>query len=198
LFDSWRKAVCLGIGKSATKTIQLSAQLPKKGESNETQSNRTLPGTQPRYFGGGGQSCLRTVDTRLATFKVQQGKAHQYGTNNPNDCLTEFWGEVVNRCGYPVYLAFDLPVDTDGSHSVQIQNLSFGSNANVFCSVTSFTGLGPNGADAVGLNISGPTLSQTASVNVIPGGTIQVLCTVPGIAKGKTLPNDIAMINWTP
>lgn len=134
----------------------------------------------------------------FGTFKVQQSSANQYGTNNPYDCLTEFWGEVVNHCGYTVYLAFDLPIDNDGSHWVQVQNLSFGSNANVFCSVTSFTGLGPDGADAVGLNLSGPTISQTVSVNVAPGGTIQVLCTVPGVSKKKTLPSGIADINWAP
>jgi hypothetical protein len=35
------------------------------------------------------------------TFWVQQGSASEYGKNNPLDCLTEYWGEVVNYCGLP-------------------------------------------------------------------------------------------------
>jgi hypothetical protein len=131
------------------------------------------------------------------TFQVQQSNPNGYGAKNPHNCLTEYWGEVVNQCSYEVELVFALPIDNDGSHWVQILNLSYGSNAKVNCSVTGLTGDGNVGADGPFYQtLAGPGTTATYSVNVNPGGTIQVNCWLPAIANGE--PNGIAAINWAP
>lgn len=142
-----------------------------------------------------GSAFARSV-AAFGTAQVQQSKVNQYGSNNPRTCLTEYWGELVNRCNYEVAVVFELPIDTDGSHLVTVQNLSFGSTSSFKCSVNGFTGDGPTGDDTQTLVMFGPGNSSGASVNVNPGGTIQVNCYIPGIVGGE--PNGLADINWQP
>jgi hypothetical protein len=105
---------------------------------------------------------------------------------------------VVNQCSYEVVLVFALPIDTDGTHQVQIRNLSYGSNRGFTCSVTGLTGDGKVGADGpVNRTLAGPGTTATYDVNVNPGGTIQVNCYIPGMPKDGE-PNGISAINWQP
>jgi hypothetical protein len=135
------------------------------------------------------------------TFKVWQSKVNYYGDQpypNPALCLTEYYGEVVNQCSFEVVLAFDLPIDTDGSHYVSVTNLSYGSTATVKCTVSALTGEGSTGVQTEVLSLNQPTISKTATVDVAAGGTIQVLCYIPGMTSTKKLPNGISEFNWAP
>jgi hypothetical protein len=137
--------------------------------------------------------------TGYSAFKVQQGKANQYGTNNPYSCITEFYGEVVNYCAYNVYMEFDLPIDTDGSFRVSVQNLSFDSQNTFNCTVGSYTGNGSIGYEKATFQFLGSGgAHQTESVNIsaVAGGTIQLICNVP--AKASNGVSGIADINWNP
>jgi hypothetical protein len=137
--------------------------------------------------------------TGYSAFKVDQGTANQYGKNNPYSCITEFFGEVVNYCKYTVSLEFDLPIDTDGSFRVSVQNLSFDSQNTFNCTVGSYTGNGSIGfqkATFQFLGSGGAHQTQSVDINVQAGGTIQMICKVPG--NGSNGLSGIADINWNP
>jgi len=108
-------------------------------------------------------------------------------------CLTESFGAVVNQCAFPVSLLFDVPVDTEGSHSFTVQNYFDGSDAdNTFtCQAYAYNGVG-------GI-VNGDTISFTT-----PGQSLSATVTVAGASSAQLICKDIpegggvANINWNP
>jgi hypothetical protein len=77
---------------------------------------------------------------------------HVWGNSAGNDaytCLDESWGAVVNNCGYPVSLVFDLPMDPEDfyqqefsqGYGVTVKSY-VGSQASFSCQVWSYNGFG--------------------------------------------------------
>jgi len=110
--------------------------------------------------------------------------------SDPYNCLSEQAGAVVNECGYPVSLEFDLPVDATGTYYVQVQDYFQGTAQNTFqCATAAYPG---NGTYTWGtfINFTGPLQTLTSSVSVSAAESIQFFCW--NIPSG----GGIANINW--
>ena len=91
--------------------------------------------------------------------------------HNPNACVVESYGAVVNRCPYTVGVMFDIPVDSTYPHNtVWAQNYVHGTGTiGTYCALYTFDG---NGNGSLGtqatFNASGPqTLQFTPAVSVL-------------------------------
>ncbi|MFY9646059.1 MAG: hypothetical protein WAK29_12820 [Terriglobales bacterium] len=129
--------------------------------------------------------------TAYNSFKVWMADKSQFKATY--SCLTERFGAVVNQCAFPVSLLFDVPVDTEGSHSFTVQNYFDGSDAdNTFnCQAYAYDGKGDivNGG-TIAFTASGQSLSATVTVS--GGNSAQLIC--------KDIPEGggVANINWNP
>jgi hypothetical protein len=188
------------LGKSTASTISTTGtSLPKKETAMKSKLTSLVLGICLAILAGATSPAYARSTTGYSAFKVQQGKANQYGSKNPYSCITEFYGEVVNYCPYNVYMEFDLPIDTDGSFQVSVQNLSFDSRNTFNCTLGSYTGNGSLGYQKVTfqfLGTGGAHQTKTVDISAVAGGTIQLVCNVPGNNSGGL--SGIADINWNP
>jgi len=108
--------------------------------------------------------------------------------SNPYNCLYEHDGAVVNECGYPVSLEFDMPIDAAGTYWVSVQNYFQGTNKqNTFwCDTYAYPG---NGQQQSGGEMYFALTGEEnlALVPVLPFESIQLICwKIPsggGVAK---------------
>jgi hypothetical protein len=133
--------------------------------------------------------------TAFNTFHVQNPGILPH-TPNPYLCLDEDNGAVVNECGDPVNLAFDLPVNTSRDHTIAVRDYwRFDQGSSFTCRGYAYPGTGQG---VQGTSVTFKAASQllhvkVASTGIYPNiGSIAVIClNVP--------PHDgIAMINYTP
>jgi hypothetical protein len=171
----------------------------KKEKKMKRKVTLLLMGICLAILAGAASPAYARSTTGYSAFKVQQGKANQYGKNNPYSCITEFFGEVVNYCSFNVDMEFDLPIDTDGSFQVSVQNLSFDSQNTMNCTLGSYTGNGSIGFQKVTFQFAGTGgahQTKTVDISAVAGGTIQLICNVPANNSGGL--SGIADINWNP
>ena len=132
--------------------------------------------------------------TAFGAFHVEINTLTKY-KGNPYLCLYENNGAVVNYCKYQVDLECGLPIDSTGTKNIIVQDgwSGLGSGTENFtCQSFAYTGSQGSSNEGTQIQFSGPTQSQTTTVDVDNGATsIQVLCNVP--------PGDaVANFNWNP
>jgi hypothetical protein len=129
--------------------------------------------------------------TGFNSFKVWMADKNQF--KDTYGCLTEFFGAVVNQCGFPVSLLFDVPIDNAGSHTFTVQNYFEGSAADNTFSCQSFDYNGAGGiVNGTVINFTGPTQTLSTTVTATGDSSIQLIC--------SDIPNGggVANINWAP
>lgn len=131
--------------------------------------------------------------TAFSSFHVERQYPNQYA--NPENCLSESYGAVVNNCSYPVSLEFDLPIDTAaGEKIINVQNGWFGTNPEETfnCYSYALTGTGGSATDGTKVTFTSPKEDLYTVVSVTSGASIQVICwDVP--PQG-----GVANFNWNP
>jgi hypothetical protein len=129
--------------------------------------------------------------TAYNSFKVWMASKNEFKTTY--GCLTESFGAVVNQCGFPVSLLFDVPVDDEGTHTFIVQNYFSGTDTENSFSCQSYAYNGTGGiSDGSTVTFSGPGQSLQTSVSVGSGESAQLIC--------KDIPagGGVANINWNP
>jgi hypothetical protein len=129
--------------------------------------------------------------TAYNSFKVWMASKNDFKATY--SCLTESFGAVVNQCAFPVSLLFDVPVDTEGTHTFTVQNYFAGSDAQNTFTCQSYAYNGTGGISNGNLvSFTGPSQSQETAVTVNAGESAQLIC--------KDIPagGGVANINWNP
>lgn len=128
--------------------------------------------------------------TGYSSFHVErQGYQYAYAEN----CLSEYYGAVVNNCSYAITLEFDLPIDYPGEKNIYVQNGWFGTSPEETFTCYSYDLAGTGGAtDGTAAIFTAPGQTKLTQVNA-PGATsIQVICwNVPPHG-------GVANFNWNP
>jgi hypothetical protein len=129
--------------------------------------------------------------TAYNSFKVWMADKNQFKATY--SCLTESFGAVLNQCAFPVSLDFDVPVDTEGSHTFTVQNYWSGTDAENTFQCQSFAYPG-NGKIVIGsvINFTGPGQTLETTVNLAAASSVQLIC--------SDIPEHggVANINWNP
>jgi len=164
----------------------------KDGDNYETQAITLLLGLCLAALAVAASPAYARSTTGFSSFHVELlGKA----SKNAYLCLYENYGAVVNDCGYPVSLEFDLPIDIGGTKAINVQNWWGGTDAEetFSCNFDAFAGFGPTLTAGGEISFVEPCQSVGSAVDVSVGGeSIQLICW--NIPSG----GGIANINWTP
>ena len=102
--------------------------------------------------------------TAFSAFHVE---VLENASKNAYSCLQEHYGAVVNNCGYPVSLEFNLPIDTIGYKTVTVQDYWSGTEAEETfgCDTSVLTGNDTIIGSQSFVNFTGPSQSLAMTVN---------------------------------
>ena len=133
--------------------------------------------------------------TAFNTFHVQNPCCLPH-TPNPYLCLEEDNGAVVNECGDPVNLAFDLPVNTSRDHTIAVRDYwQFEQGGSFTCKGYAYHGMGQG---VEGTSATFTAASQLLDIKVANTGTYPHIGSIAVICLNVPPRDGIAMINYTP
>ena len=135
----------------------------------------------------------------FSAFRLQYGTVNGYPID-PNPCLVEYYGAVVNYCtATGVALIFDTPILNSGKHTITITDLWFGLNVSFPCNVYSYTGTESSITDHTSVTFTGLSQTLSTTVTVPAGGYMQVVCVLPQATSDNGNGGaGIAKVTWTP
>jgi hypothetical protein len=147
---------------------------------------------------------IRSAKAELASinafnnFHVEETPATPQ-TSNPYQCVFEDNGAVYNNCAYPVTLDFNLPVSSEGEHTIHIRNYwnqAAGTSFNciVYACPMSLT----NHECVVGGTARFTAPYQLKSVSVATSGAYPNMQNMALICWNLSTGDGIATINYDP